>query len=169
MPQVKFGQTDALALAIVDFINDLDGLCTPVEAERRFAVVSDLASIPEYDSPASIDIFPDIEVTNRTGINNFNSEYAVHLFIQRRTDGTDEEAACALLAQVRSEIIEALKTSKLSVPNAVHPIARLGIVFLHAKSADRMPGNPAGLYNLSRLLQSHVFESDTILVFKVSS
>jgi len=169
MAQTKFGQTDALALAVVDFINELTDLCTPVEAERRFALVSDVQSIPQYDSPASIDIFPDIEATNRTGANNFNSEYAIHLFIQRRTDGTDEEAACAVLARLRSEIIEELKKSKLSIPNAVHPIAQHGIVFMNAKSADRMPGNPAGLYNLSRLMQSHVFESDTILIFKVSS
>lgn len=161
---VKYGQTDALALAVADFLNELEGLCTPIEAERRFALVSDLESIPQYDSPASIDVFPDVDATDRTGANNFNSQYAVHLFIQRRTDGTNEEAECAILARLRSEIIEALKTSRLELPNAVHPIARNGIVFIHAKSADR-----TGLYNLSRLLESHVFESDTILVFKVSS
>jgi hypothetical protein len=173
MAQTKFGQTDALALVVADYLNSLNSisgaLCTPIAAERRFALVTDLALIPEYDKPASVDIFPDVEDTERVGFKNFNSQYAIHLYIQRKTDGTDEEAACALLTQLRSEIIEKLKTVSISVPDAVHPIQEFGIVLLSAKSADRSPGNPAGLYNLARLLQSHVYESDTILVFKVSS
>ncbi len=168
--QTVFGQTDALALAVVDFLNTMSAsFCTPISAERRFALVTDLSLIPPFDSPASIDVFPDIENTERKGLSTFTSDYAIHLYIQRRTDGTDEEGACALLAQLRSQIIESLKTAVLSIPNAVHPIAPRGIVLTHARSADRSPGNPAGLYNLARLLEAHVFESDTILMFKAAA
>ena len=168
--QTTFGQTDALALAVAAYLNTRsDSFCTNVSAERRFALVTDIALIPAFDAPASVDVFPDIENTERTGFTTFKSDYAIHIFIQRRTDGTDEEAACALLAQLRSEILESLKNLRLAIPNAVHTLAAGSMVMSHAKSADRSPGNPAGLYNLARLLDAHVFESDTIVIFKAAA
>ena len=173
MAQTTFGQTDSLALVVASFLNTLNAtpgsFCTPLAADRRFALVTDLALIPAWGSPASVDVFPDIENTERTGLTTFKSDYAIHIFIQQQTSGTDEEAACALLTQLRSQIIEALKPVRLALPNAVHPLAAGSLVLTHAKSADRSPGNPAGLYNLSRLLDAHVYESDTILIFKAAA
>jgi len=167
MPQTVFGQTDALALAVVNWLTDnAVTFSLPIAAERRFALVTDLALIPDNTQPVSVDVFPDIEDTERQGMHTFTSSYAVHIFIQQRTDGTDEEAACALLALLRGQIIESLKNARLSIPSAVHPLAAGSLVMTHAKSADRAPGNPAGLYSLARLLQAHVFESDTIVIFK---
>ena len=169
MPPV-FGQTDALALAVAAFLNSMaPSFCTPIAAERRFALVTDLSLIPASNSPASIDVFPDIENTERKGLSTFTSDYAIHVYLQQRTDGTDEEALCGLLTQLRSQIIEALKTARLALPAAVHPVGAGGLVMTHAKSADRSPGNPAGLYNLARLLDAHVFESDTIVIFKAAA
>jgi hypothetical protein len=49
--------------------------------------------------------------------------------------------------------------------NAVHAVSN---VFLsHIESADKRPGFKE-LYSLSRLLEHHVYESDTLLVFKAS-
>jgi len=170
MAQTTFGQTDSLALAVVAFLNSMSAsFCMPMSAERRFAIVTDLKFIPPYDAPSSIDVFPDIENTERHGQSTFMSDYAVHIFIQQRTDGTDEEAACALLTLLRSQIIESLKNQWLVLANAVHPLAAGSVVMMHAKSADRSPGNPAGLYNLPRLLEAHVYESDTILIFKAAA
>ena len=162
--QKVFGQTDALALAIVDWLTANSGtFVLPVAAERRFALIDDLPSIPVYNAPASVDVFPDIEVSQRQGISTaFSSEYAVHIYIQQQVGGAaDEEAQCALLAQLRSQIVESLKLRAFQLTNAVHPVPN---VFLaHVKSADK-----AGLYNLARLLELHVFESDTILIFKAA-
>jgi hypothetical protein len=170
MAQTTFGQTDSLALAVVAFLNGMAAsFCLPMSAERRFALVTDLSLIPAYDAPVSIDVFPDIENTERHGQSTFTSDYAVHIFIQQRTDGTDEEAACALLTLLRSQIIEALKPQHLALANAIHPLAAGSVVMTHARSADRSPGNPAGLYNLYRLLEAHVFESDTIVIFKAAA
>ena len=171
MAQTQFGQTDALALAVAAFLNTTSAsgsFCAPLAAERRFAIVTDLAAIPGFDTPASVDVVPDIENTDRTGLTTWTSDYAIHFFIQQRTDGTDEEALCALLCQLRSQIIEALKGQQFTLPNAVHPVTLGGLVMMHTKSADRRTGNLPGLYDLSRLLQAHVFESDTIVIFKAA-
>jgi hypothetical protein len=162
MAQTVFGQTDALALAVSDWINANSAtFCLPVAAERRFRLVSDLPSIPTTSESVSVDVFPDIEVGERQGISTaFHSEYAIHIYIQQQT-GTDEESQCAILTQLRSEIIEGLKTRAFDLTNAVHPVSR---VFLnHIKNADK-----EGLYSLSRLIEFHVFESDTILIFKAA-
>jgi hypothetical protein len=165
MPQTVFGQSDALALALVALIGAKAGtLVLPVTAERRFSRKDDLPDIPTFADPVSIDVFPDVEVTERFGMHSFTSQYAVHLYIQQQVSGAlDPEAQCALLCQLRSQIIEGLKAyGPLPVTNAVVAFPGAGAVLVHAKSADK------GLYDLGRLESEHVFESDTILLFKAA-
>jgi hypothetical protein len=165
MAQTTFGQTDSLALAIVAWLNGLaNSFCIPFAAERRFRIHDDLPNIPTVSDPASVDIFPDAEASHRQGLASiFDSEYAVHILIQQQVgaDDADIEARCAILAQLRSEIVENMKKRMFNLTDAVHPVNR---VFLsEIKSADK-----DGLYSHSRLLQFNVFWSDTILIFKAS-
>ena len=176
MAQTTFGQSHALALAVVAWLNSVSAsLCTSVAAEVRFARVTDLSQIPTYDQPASIDVFPDTELRERTksgsgaSLATFTSHYAIHVFIQQRTDGTDEEALCGLLSQLRSEVINLIPAAGLSLPNAVHPLAANQLVFMEAKSVDRGPDGRGALYDIARLEEAHVFESDTIVIFKAAA
>ena len=157
------GQTDALALAVVLWLNDhADEFCVPITAERRFRLISNLEEIPKAETYASVDVFPDVETNERLGIAPaFKSEYSIHIFIQQQVAGNPgPEAQCALLTHLRSEIVEGLKPLYFSLSDAVRPAQN---VFLsHARSADK------GLYNLERLLNLNVYESDTILTFKAA-
>lgn len=159
----NLGQTDALALAIVDWIvANAGSFSLPINAQRRFRLVDELPNIPDYNQPVNVDVFPDVEHSERQGFSTaFASTYAVHLFIQQRVTGAaSEDAQCALLTSLRSQVIESLKLRMFSLENAVHPVN--GLILKHIKSADR------GLYNLQRLLTDHVYESDTILTFRAS-
>lgn len=160
-----FGQTDALALAVVTWLNQNSAtFCVPIAAERRFRLSTELDDIPTAAESASVDVFPDIENSERQGMSKaFSSSYVIHIYIQQQVTGatgeTDEQR-CELLARLRSEIIEALKLRLFTLSNAVHPVPN---VFLaEVKNGDK------GLYGLPRLMQLNVFESDTILVFRAS-
>jgi hypothetical protein len=163
MAQTTFGQTDALALEVVAWLNDnAHEFCLPIVAERRFRLISELGEIPAASASASVDVFPDVDTSERLGVAPaFTSSYTIHVFIQQQVGGNPgPEAQCTLLTQLRSQIIEGLKPLMFSLVNAVHPTQR---VFLtHARSADK------GLYNLARLLELNVYESDTILTFKAA-
>lgn len=175
MPQTTFGQTDALALAIVTWLTagtfyiignqaSPQPFCINISAERRFHRIDDLKNIPAWNAPASVDVFPDIEMGKREGIAPaFLSEYAVHIYIQQMVAGAvgGEAAQCALLLQLRSQIIEGIKPLRFNLANAVHPV--VNIIPIAVKNADK------GLYGLDRLLNDHVFESDTILIFKAAA
>jgi hypothetical protein len=162
-PSATCGQTDALALAVVAWLNDnADDFCVPIAAERRFRLISELEEIPASNTFASVDVFPDSETDERRGIAPvFIASYAIHIFIQQQVGGTPgPEDQCALLTQLRSQILEGIKPLKFNISNAVHPAQNL--ILAQAKSADK------GLYNLARLLELNVYESDTILVFKAA-
>ncbi len=161
---MTFGQTDALARAVVEWLNNhVMDFCTPIAAQRRFRLIDDLTALPDHESPAAVDVFPGGETGDREGISTaFASSYAIHIVIQQQLSGaSDKEAQCAQLAQLRSEIIEGLKLRAFDLTaTAVHPVKN---VFLaQIRSSDK------GLYNLSKLMELHVFESDTILVFKAA-
>jgi hypothetical protein len=165
--QMIFGQTDALALAVASWLNTNNGtFCLPVVGKRRFVLID--TQLPDIERPVQVDVFPDVEVSDRQGISTaFNSHYAVHLFIQQRLtragvgESVEEDEQCALLAELRSQIIEGIKKRMFQLTNAVTPV---GNVFLwQVKNADHR-----GLYDLGRLLEQHVFASDTILVFKAA-
>lgn len=171
--QSSYGQTDALALAVVEWLGtlDQDKMAVGFEAERRFRLINQLPEIPAWDEPASIDVFPDAEMGERQGMSTaFSSSYAIHIFIQQRLatvpdDGSQgfpsEDEQCALLTLLRSQIIEAIKKLAFDLTDAAHPVDK---VFLQSiKSADK------GLYNLQRLLEFHVYESDTLLIFKAAA
>ena len=163
MAQTVFGQTDALALSIAAWINTFP-LSMPIKAQRRFVLVDTASALPDVNSPVQVDIFPDIEICDRQGISQaFASHYAVHLFIQQRlTSAANEDAQCALLTRLRSEIIEGLKSAQIPLTSAVHTSAQ-GLRMVQVKNADKQ-----GLYDLARLLGQHVFASDTILVFRAA-
>jgi hypothetical protein len=178
MPQTTFGQTDALALAVVAWLSagmfatidnpEQRAFCMPIAAERRFALIDNLTDIPGYLDKVSVDVFPDIETSNRQGISNaFISQYGVHIFIQQQLTGaSDEEAQCSLLTQLRSEIIEGIKLRAFDLTNAVHQTTKL--IAVEIQNVDR-GFRGKGLYSLDRLLQQHVYESDTILIFKAAA
>lgn len=161
--QTVFGQTDALALDVAAWLtSQADTFCLPVAAERRFVRQDELKNIPQSDMPVSVDVFPDAEHGKRQGASvAFAGEYIVHLYLQQQVAGSgdEEESRCALLAQLRSQIIEGLKRTQFDLTTAVHPVQ--SVIMIEFKSADAK-----GLYDLERLLQKHVFESDTILIFK---
>jgi hypothetical protein len=163
MAQTTFGQTDALALAVVSWLSqNAASFCVPIAAERRFLLMSKLEDIPPATSPASVDVFPDVETSDRLGIAPaFTSQYSIHIFIQQQVGGSPgPETQCALLTQLRSQILAGLKPLMFSLTDAVQPVRN---VFLtQARSADK------GLYNLARLLELNVYESDTILTFKAA-
>jgi hypothetical protein len=128
-------------------------------------LIDTLTDIPAYNEPASVDVFPDIEMGHRHDriAPVFDSEYAIHIFIQQKVEGAaSEEDQCGLLAQLRSEITEGIKMRVFSLENAVHKVD--GLVLLEIKNADK-----SGLYNLAKLMDLHVFESDTILIFKAAA
>jgi hypothetical protein len=165
--QTTFGQTDALALALVEWLEtNAATFCLDITAQRRFRLIDELAALPDVDSPVQVDVFPDIEISDRQGISTaFASHYTVHLYIQQRLtsapDG-DEDVQCALLTQLRSQIIEGIKLRQFKLTNAVHvPLQDLFLV--QVKNVDQK-----GLYDLARLLGQHVFASDTILVFRAA-
>lgn len=163
----SYGQTDALAMAIVDRISTLP-LCMDVLAERRYRLLDLLPNIPKVGEPVSVGLYPDEERSERQGISTaFASLYAVHVYIQQQvSDAEDEEAQCALLTRLRSEIIEDLKLRAFSLDDAVHPVSG---VFLWQIRNSHENGPARGLYNLARLMNDHVYESDTILIFKASA
>lgn len=159
----NLGQTDALALAVVDWLVANSGsFSLAINPQRRFRLLDELSGVPTINQPANVDVFPDVEVSERQGMSTaFASTYAIHLFIQQQVNGgTSEDAQCALLTSLRSQIVESLKLRMFSLPNAVHPVS--GLFLKHIKSADR------GLYNLDRLLHDHVYQSDTVLLFRAS-
>jgi len=163
-PPAVYGQTDALALAVVAWLTaNVDNFILPIATERRFRLIDELPGIPSVSQPVSVDVFPDIEVSERQGISTaFKSTYAIHLFIQQQVSGAaSEDAQCALLTALRSQIIDRLRVRSFNLTNAVHPVN--GVILVHLKSADR------GLYNLNRLLDLHVYESDTILTFRAAA
>jgi len=134
-----YGQTDALALAIVDWLTvNAATFCMAIAPERRFQLLTDLKDIPTHNEPASIDVFPSFEDSERAGISTaFSSHYAVHIFIQQQVGGAaDPEAQCGLLDQLRSQIVEGVKLRRFQLPDAVHPVQN---VFLsHVRNADRV-------------------------------
>jgi hypothetical protein len=170
MAQTTFGQTDSLALAVVTWLqNNALMFCLPIKAQRRFVRIDESAALPDVGAPVQVDVFPDIEVGERQGITNaFASQYAVYLQIQQRLTSVAiqgaaaEDEQCALLAQLRSQIIEGIKTRQFSLTNAVH-VPLQDLFLFHVKNADQK-----GLYDLARLLGQHVFASDTILVFRAA-
>ena len=163
MAQTTYGQTDSLALGVVEWLNGYP-FSMPIKAQRRFVRVDDISVLPYVGAPAQIDVFPDIEVCDRQGISTaFSSQYAIYLLIQQRlTNVNDEDAQCSLLTRLRSEIIEGLKSQQILITNAVHPSSQ-GLRIVQVKNADRQ-----GLYDLARLRGQHVYASDTILVFKAA-
>lgn len=157
------GQTDALALAVVAWLTaNASSFALQINPQRRFHLLGELSKIAPYGQPVNVDVFPDAEACERQGASTaFKSVYAIHLFIQQQISGApDEDAQCQALTELRSQIIEALKLRMFDLTGAVHPVGR---VFLsHVKSADR------GLYDLQRLMQDHVYASDTLLTFRAS-
>lgn len=164
MSQTAYGQTHALANAVAAFVNSgAELFCTPCVAEVRFAMLTELTDIPKLTEAASVDVIPDIEISERTGglAPVFASSYAVHVFIQQHVGkGTAEEARCGLLAQLRSEILEGLKRTRFDLATAVRPVN--AVFCTGSKNADK------GLYDLHRLMQFNVFESDTIVTFRAA-
>ena len=174
MTQTVFGQTDALALTIVAWMaagawyyqgqsTNPQSFCIPITPQRRFARRDDLASLPNYQQPALVDVFPGLEHGDSRGTSTaFESQYAIRFCIQQQLTGAaSEEDQCALLSQLRSQIVEGIKTQRFNLTNAVHPVSN---VFLHQiRNADRND-----LYDQNILQNDHVFKSDTILIFKAA-
>ena len=164
MAQTVFGQTDALAQAIVAWINTNAAIfCVAPSAERRFNPLYELPAIPTFEDAPSVDVVPGGIAVHRESLATFTSQYAVNLFIQQQLAGCpDEDELVGLLIQLQSELLESLRTAPLELPNAVHKVKFNQLGFLDSKPGD------GGLYSLPRLREARVFESDTILIFKAA-
>ena len=171
-PQTIFGQTDALALAVVNYltVQQAAGVyMLAIAPARRFALIDTLADLPKYNEAASVSVVPSGESSERNGMSHaFDSTCIVHLVMKQVVAGAaiGEEAQCAKLAAVRSQILDGLRTRALDLDNAVHPVKRVFIVGL--KSAVHNAARGPELYSLDDLMASHVFHSDTILTFRAA-
>ena len=64
--QMIFGQIDALALAVASWLNTNNGtFCLPVVGKRRFVLID--TQLPDIERPVQVDVFPDVEVSDRQG------------------------------------------------------------------------------------------------------
>lgn len=163
-----YGQTDALAIAVVERINTCSTLSMQVSAQLRYRLLDPLVNIPGIESPVNVFIAPGSERSVRQGISTaFESTYTLHIAIQQLITGADnEETQCAALMRLRSEIVDDLRQRMFSLTDAVHPVNNVFVV--QAETAAE--ANRTSLtYNLARLLNDHVFESDTIVTFKASA
>lgn len=163
-----YGQTDALAIAIAERITVCGTLSLPVTAQRRFRMLDPMTEIPAYDEPVSVFVAPGMERSDRAGISTaFESTYTVHIALQQQISGAaDEEVQCERLMRLRSEILEDLRTRSFQLTDAVHPVTHAFVISVENASENGKVGLP---YNLARLLNDHVFESDTILTLKASA
>lgn len=170
MSQTTFGQTDALALAIVTWLNDAArNFVIPISAERRFARKTELKDIPIAGEPASVDVFIGNDAGERSHDGTryslapvFSSTYGVNIFIQQRVGGMEApEAHTAILVLLRGQIIDQLRQTRFNLTNAVRPVN--GVLCVSHQNGDKGP------YNLERLEGDNTFESDTIFVFKAAA
>ncbi len=163
-PGSVFGQTDALALAVVDWLVANSGsFILPITPQRRFNLLDELPNVPAYNEPVDIDVFADGESSERQGVSTaFTSIYSIHLVLRQQVSGAaNEDTQCSLLTALRSQIIEGLKLRAFSLTNAVHPVNRVFLV--QPKSTDMR------LYDLKLLKDAHTFMSDTILTFRAAA
>jgi hypothetical protein len=162
--QSIFGQTDALALAVASWLTSNSGaFCLPIVSQRRFRLLTHTKDIPTATEAVAVDVYPDTETSEKQGISTaYMSEYAIHIYIQQQTMGGagTEEEQCALLTQLRSQILDAARKLRFDLDDAVHAVR--GVFPVSIKSADK------GLYDMGRLLSDNVYASDTILIFRAS-
>ena len=165
MSQTQFGQTVALADNIVAFLTGYAAnFCLPIKAERLFARVFALPDVPATatSQPVLVEIIPNEDIETRNGAStSFAATYSVNALILAKVGaGADAESRCSVLMQLRSQIIESLKKQFFFGAAAVHPFTR---AFL---TAARTP-EKQGPYLLNRLIEEQVFDSETVLTFRV--
>ena len=164
-----YGQTDALALAIVAILNGVgEALCLPVAAERRFARKLDLEAIAGLGAPVTVQVFPGDDGADLDGMGpRYDDTYGCHVLILQKVGGSQagglSEDAVASLVRLRSEIIEGLCGVRIDCPNAVHPFTTT--MALAVRSA-REPNGAGGVYDLGRLESGNLFYSDVVFTFK---
>lgn len=172
-PQTTFGQTTALADAIVTTLNAAQAantFCLPITAERRFlrkfylkADGTWTASVPKIGEAVSIEVFAGDELEGRQGGGRtpiFAATYGIHIVLTQHV-GAQTETQCPLLMLLRSQIVELLKPLGLAVTAALHPFfpAVLDAV-THSKDD--------GPYDLNLLAAMNVFSSELILTYKAA-
>ena len=168
-PQTIFGQSDALALKVVALLqarSDANLFCLTLTASRVFARQMDLDAnaphpIPGIGSPVDVQVFPGHDQADRVGVSGqYDDIYGVHVLLQQQVGaGTAAETQCALLMQLRSQVLEFLMSQAITTTNAVHNFTN-SHVFAHRH------GGKEGIYDLERLEQQHAFYSDVIFTYK---
>ena len=161
--QTIFGQSDALALAVVDLLNDASAgkaFCLDLSASRVFARIMDLKAIPDSTSAVSVQVFPGHDQADRAGLSGpYDDTYGVHVVLQQRVGGV-VETQCPLLMQLRTQITEFLAATRIDCPAAVHPFKNAHL-FAH-RTADNK-----GVYDLMRLEEFNAFYAEIVLTYKV--
>jgi len=160
--QTVFGQSDAVAMELVDAFNaaTTGTFCLKLLARRRFSRMMELVDLPKITDPVDIQVFGGHDQADRVGLSGtYDDMYGVHVLIQQVVGaGEDAEAQCGRLIQLRSQISEFLMSTRLDTNNAVHNIAN-SHVFSHRHG-------PEGVYDLNRLEKLNAFYSDLIVTYK---
>ena len=163
----KYGQSDALALAVVAALNAAtDTFCLNVDAHRLFARKLDIADISAIGQPVTVEVFPGDELEDLVGLGGtFDDTYGCHVILLQnvadntQTSGGLNEDQMALLLRLRSEVIELLCAGSIDGLNAVHPFSGARVKAVrHGKE---------GVYDLAHLESTNVFYSELILTYKM--
>jgi hypothetical protein len=164
MTQTVFGQSDAAALELVTALNAASAagtFCLTISAQRLFARLLDLPSIPAIGTAVSVQVFPGHDQTDRDGLSGiYDDIYGVHVLILQKVAGA-AETQVPLLMQLRSQISEFLCSQALTLAAAVHPMPTGS-----KARAFAIRHGPEGIYDLARLESSNVFYSDMIVTYK---
>jgi hypothetical protein len=167
-PQTQFGQSDALALELVDGLNAASAagrFCLRLTASRVFARKMELASLPKIGDPVDVQLFPGHDGADREGISGiYDDTYGVHIVIQQvvvdTPNGGISESQCALLMQLRTQMLDFLMSKRVDTTRAVHNFTNAHVLACrHGKE---------GVYDLLKLEAFNTFYSETILTYKVA-
>jgi hypothetical protein len=168
-PQTIFGQTTALANAVVAFLQAKDtagAFVLSIAPQRRIVERTDIKEVPLINAPVLVDIYPGNDAEERQGLSGtFMAHYVLNMVMQQKA-GSSAETQGLLLLQLRTQIIEAMKqpyaptSGQFQIPSAVQPFQATLVNVATPKE---------GAYDMQRLVgDAGLFYSDTILTFRAA-
>jgi hypothetical protein len=158
--QVIFGQSDAVALYLVDALNAASAgnvFSLKLAARRLFFRAVDIGNIPKIGEPVDVQIIPMHEQSDREGADRYQDVYGVHLVFQQSV-GAQAQDQMPWLMLLRDQVAEYLMSKAMAVTNAVHNFKGAHVNGVrHGKE---------GVYDETKLQKDGVFYSDTILTYR---